>query len=95
MISPIRGLPMDDETFQAMAEAIIVAQSRALANQFILYEVVWTAAHSSGDPGKYLSAMYDRVCSRTDQFALDDEKKASSEMKDTIERFFSNISRNL
>lgn len=86
---------MDEETFDSMAEALIVAQSRALASQFILYDLVRTAAHASDDPGKYLSAMYDRICSRTDQFPLKDEKKASSETKDTIERFFSNISRNL
>jgi hypothetical protein len=83
-----------EDDFSGMFEALVHTQGSALALNFILMEVVRYLAHESGDPGKFLSTLYDRVYARLDNAPSDRvEKQAELDMRDTIDRFFSNARR--
>ncbi len=79
---------MNQEIMERIAEGLIVAQSLALANQFILMEIVRDLARTQADPNRYLAGLFEKISARMDQSPLDQEKPVDAEMRDTIERFF-------
>ena len=87
--------PIDRETFEALDDAIIVAQSRAIANQYVLYEVVRALARQKTDPKKFLGTMSEQVIGRMDQWPIEDQSRTEVEARGAVERFFANIARNL
>lgn len=84
----------EDNPFEGIVEALCHTQGSALALNFILMEVVRHLARESGDSEKFLSVLYDRVYARLDNAPTDEpEKQAELDMRDTIDRFFSNARR--
>ena len=87
--------PKDREPFEGIEDAVVIAQSRAFANQYVLYEVVMTLAREAADPRKCIDDMSERVFERMDQLPTEDPTRAAIEARGAVERFFGNIARNL
>jgi hypothetical protein len=70
-------------------ERLIVVESRAIATNAIMMEVVRVLSQSSGDPQGLLSALFEGVSARLDQGPIEDEAKpVVAEARDAIARFF-------
>jgi hypothetical protein len=84
----------EEDPLLGMVEALVHTQGSSLALNFILMEVVRHLAQETGDPEKFLSTLYDRVYARLDNAPTDrPEKQAELDMRDTVDRFFSNARR--
>jgi hypothetical protein len=70
-------------------ERLVVVESRAIATNAIMMEVVRLLARSSADPQRLLSGLFESVSGRLDQGPIEDEAKpVVSEARDAIARFF-------
>ena len=58
-----------------ITEGLVVAQSLAFANQFVLMEVVRLLARWTSDPNQTLSTMFENISSRMDQAPIADESE--------------------
>ena len=74
---------------EEFVNAVAYTQGQSLAHNFILREVLIALAQQSADPPKYISQIYDRVCSYSDQMASPSEKSAGVYAREVIDRFFS------
>ena len=83
----------DEEAWMAVREGLIVAQSRAIACEFILREVVRDLASRREDPHEYLATLFERISALLDLSPFADEKEVDAEIRDTIGRFFAHIQR--
>ena len=72
-----------------ISQGVMVAQSAALANQYILMELVRTIARDAPDPHEALAGLFERVMARMDQWPLDEQgHPVEAEMRRLIETFF-------
>ena len=69
---------MDDDPVVELLDAFGFTQSRVVANQFVLVEVLRDMAIRSGEPEKYLAAIAERVNNRLDQIPADHDAKAEA-----------------
>lgn len=81
----------DADPFENLVQTLAHTQGSTLALNFILMEIVRYLARQSGNPEQFLSGLYDGVYSRLDNEPADKaHKQAELDMRDTIDRFFSN-----
>jgi hypothetical protein len=84
----------DDDPFAAVvkriSDAVGYTQALALANQFILLEIVRDIALTTEAPDDYLASKYERVMARWEQAEdLDKPEHAVSvQWRETVARFF-------
>ena len=83
---------MDDpeaEWVRSITEAIRSAQARNLAFSYILTEIIVDLARTSGDPDRYLAAMFERISARMDQDPIEkDAHPVKGEMREVISHLF-------
>ena len=78
---------MEDDPVVELLDAFGFTQSRVVANQFILVEVLRELAAKSDDPDAYLNGLVERIDSRLDQIPADHESKAQAIRKAVMVMF--------
>ena len=84
------------EWARRITEGLVGAQSRALANQFILMEVVRLLARPSDDPHRLLSSLFEQVGARLNRAPAEDEAKpVIAATRNAIAHFFAEAGQSL
>ncbi|NBC31360.1 MAG: hypothetical protein GVY13_01665 [Alphaproteobacteria bacterium] len=70
-------------------------QSRVMANQFILVELISDVAKAQPDSKKYLDSLYERVIARQEQRPLKEQGKSDENFREAVTNMFSKAARRL
>ena len=60
-------------------------QSRVMANQYILVEIVREIARTQPDPQRYIAGLYERVIGRAEQKPVDKQSKFDANFREAVE----------
>jgi hypothetical protein len=83
-------LPIHEESFKLLVDALINTQGTGLAVYHILLELVIRMAQIQPDPSVFIKSMYESVSAKIDQIPLETQKKRASDAeRETLSTFFS------
>ena len=60
-------------------------QSRVMANQFILMEIVRDLARTQPDPQRYVASLYERVIGRAEQKPIEKQGKFDANFREAVD----------
>lgn len=79
-------MSLEDFFFQDFMPSFAVTQSRVMANQFVLVEILAQLAEYQKDSDKYLAQTYDNVIRRLDPATIDEAKRSDGLLVEAIDR---------
>ena len=86
---------MDQELLGQLSEGIVFAQAKALANEFIVMEIVGALARATNDPQAFLGDLSRRVNVRVEHFPIGQDEPLGVELRHSIRDFFSRVKEQL